>query len=170
MLKKVLIYILVALFILAALPLLIVFGVPILAFWGIYAWVTLWAFRRREAGRVYLVCTARRNWHDLLVNHIIPALPEGSRVVWRKASRGGDYWKLRRIVDRAWLDVRPLPYLLVVTRRKLRGRSLNESLQPFKDHPAKTDETRRACEAIIVTTVAELRGEWPETSKGPSSD
>ena len=84
MLKKVLIYILVALFILAALPLLIVFGVPILAFWGIYAWVTLWAFRRREAGRVYLVCTARRNWHDLLVNHIIPALPEGSRVArWR---------------------------------------------------------------------------------------
>ena len=140
-----------------AMPFLLVLGVPALVFSKAKGAISLRAFRRREAGHVYLICTSRRNWHDFLKNNVIPVLPDNFRVVWHKSVRDGEHPAVLGHVDRSGILGVPKPYLVAVTRRALVHKSLNRVLQEFKAHPKKSEETRRACGQIIAQTEQELR-------------
>lgn len=50
--------------------------IPVVVVMQLRSAFSLRSFRRREAGRFYLVCTAKRNWHDFLLNNVISILSE----------------------------------------------------------------------------------------------
>ena len=68
--------------------LFLVFGLPVMAVIAAKDALSFRAFRRREAGNVYFICTSRRGWHDLLKNNVIPVLPDRFRVVWTRRAGG----------------------------------------------------------------------------------
>ena len=119
--------------------------------------ISLRLFRRREAGRVYFICTAGRNWHDFLRNNVIPVLPDHYRVVWWKSLHRGKYRQLLGHLEQSRIFNVSKPYIVAVTPRALVHRSLNSILQELKARPKKSEETRRACAQIIAETEEELR-------------
>ncbi len=144
----------------AAIPfgiLLGAFALPVIFVMETKASISLRAFRRREAGHVYLVCTSRRNWHHFLKNNLIPVLPGNFRVIWHEPERDGQCPKtLEHFARSSILDI-PKPYLVAVTSRTLLHRSLNEVLQGLKAHAKKSEETRQQCVQIITKTTNEFQ-------------
>ena len=124
---------------------------------GIKGNISLLLFRWRAAGRVYFICTARRNWHDFLKNNVIPVLPDHYRVVWWKSAHRGKYRQLLGHLDQSRIFNVSKPYIVAVTPRALVHISLNSVLQELKARPKKSEETRRACAQIIAETEEELR-------------
>jgi hypothetical protein len=115
------------------------------------------AFRRREAGRVYLVCTPRRNWHDFIRNNVIPIVPDHYRVVWSMSQRGGSPSVLLGEFMRGHNFGIPKPYLVLVTPRGLVHRSLNATLAALKQHQERSERVQAACREAIGRVEAELR-------------
>ena len=144
----------------AVAPLVLLFGIlllPIILVMETKGALSLRAFRRREAGYVYLICTSRRNWHDFLKNNVIPTLPDNFRLVWRKSGRGGEYPNLVAHLARSRVFGVSKPYMVVVTRRALLHQSLNGPLQQLKPHAKRSDDVSKACADIIKTIQEELR-------------
>jgi len=115
------------------------------------------AFRRREAGHFYLVCTSRRGWHDFLKNNVIPILPENFRVVWAASAREGLYPDVLRHFARSRNFTVSKPYLVAVTPRALIHKELNAVMQELKIHPKKSEDVQLACLAIINRETSEFR-------------
>jgi hypothetical protein len=148
----------------AVAPLVLLFGIlslPIVLVMETRGALSLRAFRRREAGHVYLICTSKRNWHDFLKNNVIPILPDNFRVVWQKSRRGGQYPDLVVHLARSRVFGVSKPYMVVVTRKALRHQSLNVPLQQLKAHAKRSDDIRKACAGIIKTIEEELRTSGP---------
>ena len=151
--KKIIIWVAVA-------PLVLLFGIlslPFVLVMETKGALSLRAFRWREAGHVYLICTSKRNWHDFLKNNVIPILPENFRVVWQKSGRGGQYPDLVAHLARSRVFGVSKPYMVVVTRQALRHQSLNGPLQQLKSHAKRSDDIRQVSAGIIKTFEEALR-------------
>ena len=138
-------------------PIAIVIFLPFMIVYGIKSGLGLMIFKRREAGRCYLICTSKRRWYDFLNNNVVPALPPNTRVVWHKP--GG-----RNTEDMIFTQLRrsnhfavSKPYLVLVTKRKLQVRTINDRLQHLKPFARVSEEIRSACVSIIQDTIEELR-------------
>lgn len=141
-------------------PLVILFAIvasPFMIVMETRAAISLRVFRRREAGHVFLICTAKRNWHDFLQNNVIPVLPDNFRVVWHKSGRNGEYPDLIAHLARSRVFGVPKPYIVAVTPRALLHKSLNHVLQELKAHPKRATPTQQACLEIINKELEALR-------------
>lgn len=105
-----------------------------------------------EAGNIYLVCSAKRGWHDFTRNNLLPVLPEHHRVIWRRSKTGG----LPPVLATRFGGV-PKPCMVLVMPDGLLEHSLNQSLGHLKQHPRKSEETRAACREIVARTEETLR-------------
>lgn len=144
----------------AAIPMSIVAAVlslPIIAVMETKGVISMRIFRRREAGHVFLICTSKRNWHDFLRNNLIPVLPDNFRVVWQKSKRKGKYPDVIAHLARARILGVSKPYMVAVTPRAFRHKSLNPVLQELKTHPKKSEDAQRACFEIINQELNKLR-------------
>lgn len=112
------------------------------------------SFRRREAGKSYLVCSSRGNWHELLINNVIPVLPDNYRVVWAGGRGKRKYAKLPEALRGIFEKT---PYIVAVKSGILEHQSLNNVLQGYKAHSKKSEETRRVCAMIINQVEEKLR-------------
>jgi|GEM_PF-1423356 len=143
----------VCIYLVIALPVLIAFYVPA----RLVESLTLRLFRRRCAGRLYLVCSRRHNWHEFLTNNLIPALPNYIEVIWHLRERSLKYPVLLKRLASSRIYGVPRPYLVLVTRRALLCRSLNGPLQQIKPHAKKSTVTRQACSKLIAEAERKLR-------------
>lgn len=118
-------------------------------------------WRRKCAGMVYLVCTPRCGWRDFVTNNLLPVVPEDVTVVWHRSQRDTplprELWMFR--MHGLW-DV-PKPFLVAVTQRGVRWRSLNGTLQTLKRSPARSAEAQSLCREILTQAIREFTSDRP---------
>ncbi len=129
------------LLIIVAVPVLIVVGIPALIFFQLKAAIRFRFFQNREAGSVFLICTARRNWYDFLLNNVIPVLPDNVQIIWQKSAYRDGRPELFKHLYRSHIVGVLRPYLVAVSPAKLSCKSLNTALQEHKIHPKKSEDT-----------------------------
>lgn len=129
---------------------------PLIIYEEIRNTIVLSNFRRRESGKSLLVCSAGRGWYELLINNVIPVLPDHYRVIWTGRTKRKNYGRAPEAFGCAHIFLET-PYVVVVNRNTLESQSLKEVLQKYKDHPQKSEETRRMCAMIINQVEEKLR-------------
>jgi len=115
-----------------------------------------WFFCWRHRGELYLVCSRRHGWHEMLVNNLLPGLPSNVVVLW--VGPGG---RSRRWAHPPFLD-RPgyaKPYLAAVGWRRVRFASLNEMLRPWRRSGRRDHSTQRELSAVVAAVVSRLARE-----------
>ena len=137
-------------------PFLVFIGIPVLIIGEIQGRIRWRMLRRRQVGKIYLICTRCNNWYDFINNNLIPSLPDDIGVGWHLQKKedlapesSGQFWCPQ-------VGGVSKPYLVVVTRRKLIHKSLNTVLQELKRHPKVSAESRRACAEIVGKAQEEL--------------
>lgn len=110
-------------------------------------------FRRRYAGRVVLVWTSRRGWHDFVVNNVLPVLPQGAMTIYQRKARPAvpseDGFPIRYVCEK------PLsrPYLVSIAPRGCFAILLNPELGQLKGHAARDPEVQRQVARILERAV-----------------
>lgn len=129
---------------------------PLFVYEEILHFFVIRKFRHNNAGRSFLICSSRRNWHDFLQNNLIPILPDNFLVVWVGKTGKKNYPKPPKAFR--YLPVLgKYPILVVVTRDRLKYQSLHDRLYHSKMSPKKSEETRRTLAAIIADAEKELQ-------------
>jgi hypothetical protein len=144
-----------ALLILAA-P-LIILVIPLILSCEMKDAISMRLFRRREQGRIYLICTSKRGWHDFLNNNVIPVVPDGVRVTWQKTGHSDEHPTIFAYLVHSRIAGVPKPYFVRITARHPVCRSLNPALRPLKASSRKSWETQQACAQVIKQTLNELQ-------------
>lgn len=123
--------------------------------------LALRAFRHRNNGTVYLICTSKRGWHDFLKNNLIPILPDHFRVVWHKQGcvqgRDAKLPPLFKHLATSHLFSISKPYLVVVTPKALVPKSINGVFTGLKSKAARSSEVQALCARQILEIEQELR-------------
>ncbi len=118
--------------------------------------ISSWRYRRRNANKLVLVCSSKHNWHDFLVNNLIPILPDECEVVWQRSERDGDRRPILNHLVNAHINS-PKPYLIRVTRERFLHQPLNAKLQELKAHPEISEATRKTCSEIVDRAIEKLQ-------------
>ncbi|MBU0983369.1 MAG: hypothetical protein KKA42_05835 [candidate division Zixibacteria bacterium] len=145
------------LLIVVILPLVLVIGLPMAGVMAIRDSIAERRFRRREMGRLYLLCSSRRNWYDFLNNNVSSHLPDNCRIIWVPKTGGRDGYLAERFDSRHLFRPRMArPCLALVTSKKIFHTSLHAEFKELKSQPRKSEETRRACAEVINRGIEDL--------------
>jgi hypothetical protein len=135
------------------LPLGIIAAPFLIIYYGIIEPCRRWCFRRRYAGRMVLVWTSRRGWHDFMVNNVLPMLPKGTITVCQRKTRPP-------VLSEAGFPVRHLrlgslsrPYLVAIDSHRYSTILLNSKLGQLKDCAARQPEVQRLVARILEDAV-----------------
>jgi hypothetical protein len=145
----------------AFMPFFVIVCIPAACIHQLRANLALRAFRHRNNGTVYLICTSKRGWHDFLKNNLIPVLPDNFRVVWHKQGcvqgRDGKLPPLFKHLATSHIFSISKPYLVVVTPKALVPKSINRAFTGLKSKAARSTEVQAACAKQILEIEQELR-------------
>lgn len=145
-----------ALLILAA-PLIILLVIPFILVSETKVAMSVRAFRGREQGHVYLICTSKHGWHDFLKNNVIPVVPGGVRVVWQKTGHNDEHPTIFTYLAHSRIVGVSKPYCVRITARNPVCKSLNPALRRLKTCSRKSPQTQQACAEVIERTLNELQ-------------
>lgn len=131
------------LFAIVSLPILLVLAVPVL----IWNEARQWSFRLSNRDRLFLICTRRHDWREVLVNNVFPVLPEGTVIVWVDDVATNPFPTQIRMR----LAGLQKPFLLRILRKGIRVVDLHRRLLDFKTCRRADDRVRSRVDEELRT-------------------
>jgi hypothetical protein len=107
-------------------------------------------------GKIFLICSRRRGWNELLVNNLIPVVEDSATVCWvgHGPSESDPTVVPGEIATRIRHCTKPL--VVLVTRRGLMMTSLNGPLQQWKTRGRKNPRSRKPLRRIFDSAVRSM--------------
>ena len=132
-------------------PLLFLLGLTLLPLLAVvlvrYEW-KLRRLRRLLAGQTILVWSSRHDWHNFIVNNVLPVLPRNVRP-FRRRSRVRTPKPEQGLRDLLGAYQRARPYLARIGRSEVSIQPLNYALLPYKGHAGRTMEVQAVVAKIV---------------------
>lgn len=114
-------------------------------------------FARLHHGRTYFIWASRRDWHDVVMNNILPALPPDV-IAAHEHSPLGQSLRVARLIGLDWQTRQhSRPYLLAPRGRRLHARSCNDPLQDLKPRARRSAAVQDQARVILAEQLAALR-------------
>ncbi|REJ86732.1 MAG: hypothetical protein DWQ34_18170 [Planctomycetota bacterium] len=105
-------------------------------------------FRRRHAGRNYLVWSSRHGWRNFIVNNVIPALPRGTQA-FRLCSIRDTAEEERALRTYLYSRNHSRPYLACVRADKITFVPLHYALLPHRSRAARDENVQRITAKVV---------------------
>lgn len=120
----------------------------------------------RWRGRIFLVATRKRGWHEFILNNVLPTLPPNAQLIWwHVLSRDGlptRHPVLDHLPKRA-VNLQK-PYALRIGVLRWQVIPLHEKLKPLQEVKTRDEGTSAAVRTVMEEA---LGGVWPRHGAPP---
>jgi hypothetical protein len=114
-------------------------------------------FRREHDQQVYFVGNRRHDWHEFVINNVLPAITPPMSLVWTERASGSVRDQVLPESLWALLQGRKKPLLVLVTRNKYRIVPLHERLLEWKEHSRRSEFVQSQVRLILEAAQEELK-------------
>lgn len=114
-------------------------------------------FRIQHIGKVFVVCSRTRGWHEFLTNNVLPVLPQSWTPVWRNRRGWRDSTFVVSAPLRGALSGHRKPMLVLVNRRSYSMLSFHEDLLDLKPHARRSPQIQSQVQTILDAADREIR-------------